>query len=251
VAIAGFAIADAAGLTVTGTGVFAGNKTRCTNGPIAATTGTAHTGANTQAIKLSGVPTACAGLPVSIVAYQSNGASYATGTGIASAGSFDIATTSYHSNNVAGVALTIGTWGIPANWSSVPVVLPPVSCIVLTTWTGGWPPPDTYGTPTGATCAATISNYNAWGSPLSNFNFTFTVTGAVNWEVTFNLGNTTQFPGFTPTNVGGNLNPRLAPGALCSDLPILTVRKYLPWGSDIGYIEANNLGTGTANQMCP
>jgi hypothetical protein len=251
-AIAGFAIADAAGLTVTTTGVFAGNKARCTNGPIATTTGTAHTGANIQAVKLSGVPAACAGLPVSIVAYQSNGNSYATGTGMASTGSFDIATSNYHANNVTGVALTIGTWGVPATWSYTPVVLPAVSCIVLTSWTGGgWPPPDTYGTPTGATCTATIFNYTAWGSPLSNFNFQFTVTGAANWELTFNFANTTQFPGFTPTNVGGTLNPRLSPTALCSDLPLLTVRKYLPNNSDTGYIEANNLGAAAMNQLCP
>ena len=248
---AGLAIADAAQLSVGNGGIFLGTKSRCTNGPIAATTGTAHTGANIQAVKLSGVSTACAGLPVSLVVYQSNGSSLATGTGTASTGSFDIATSSYHANNVAGVALLIGTWGIPTTWSSTPVVLPAVSCIALTPWTGGWPPPNTYGTPTGGTCTATISNYAAWGSPLSNFNFTVTVTGASNWELTFNFANTTVFPGFTPTNVGSALNPYVAPSNLCSDLPLLVVRKYLPYNSDQGYVEANNIGQNTSNQMCP
>ena len=40
-----------------------------------------------------------------------------------STGSFDIATTSYHTGNISGVALLIGTWGVPATWSAAPVVL--------------------------------------------------------------------------------------------------------------------------------
>ncbi len=248
--IAGGVVASAASLSVNTSGTHVAGANRCTDGPLATTTGTDRRGANYRAVNVSGVPAECAGLPIDVVVYRSNGTSYATGSGTASAGSFDVATSNYHVNNVAGVALTIGGWAIPATWGEAPI-LPAASCIVLTSWTGGWPPPDTYGTPTGDTCTVTFSNYSEWGSPTDHFNFTFTVSGADNWRVTFNFANTDEFPGFTPTNVGGTLNPRLAPGADCSQLPVIEVQKYLPYTSDVGYIEANATSSNTQNQLCP
>lgn len=251
--VIGLAIADAAQLNVSNAGVALGNASRCTNGPITVVMGPGTGNTLRYSVTLSSVSAACANLPVNVVLYRSNGSSEATGTGTvpAAGGTFDITTTGYRRNNVSGAALLIGTWGVPATWSQTPVVVPAITCIELTSWTGGWPPPDTYGTPTGGTCTAAISNYAEWGSPLSNFNFTFTVTGADNWELTFDFASTPQFPGFTPTNVGGTLNPRLAPGYACSQMPILVARKYLPYASNTGYIEANSLGVAMQNQLCP
>jgi len=114
---AGLAVASASQLTVTGGTMMLQDASRCTNATIAATGFRSSGTGNWNRVRLVGVPDACAGLPVSVVVYRSNGSSLATGTGTAASGTVDITTGYYNPSNAAGVALLIGGWGVPTTWT--------------------------------------------------------------------------------------------------------------------------------------
>ena len=124
--LAGLAIANAAQLSVTNTGLLVGSEARCTEGPVAITGGSAHSGNTYTSVSLTDLDAACVGASVQLTVYDAAGTALATGTGTAGASPFDITTTSYTSTAVAGVALLVGTWGVPTTWT--PPVVVPTAC---------------------------------------------------------------------------------------------------------------------------
>jgi hypothetical protein len=116
-AVVGLAVADAAQLNVSGTGLVVGSESRCTNGPIATTPATLVTWTTFSAVSLAGL-TGCDGLAVQITVFGSTGNSIVTGSGTAGADPLVISTGNYDAATVTGVALLVGTWGVPATWTS-------------------------------------------------------------------------------------------------------------------------------------
>jgi hypothetical protein len=131
----GLAVASASQLTVTSAPLVLQNTSRCTEGPIVVVPEPLGSGNDRRdAVTLWNVPLACAGLPVSLVLYRSTGNVLVTGIGDVppSPGifpiTFPITTATYRVDRVSGVALLIGTWGIPATWSTTPP--PPVDPVI-------------------------------------------------------------------------------------------------------------------------
>ncbi len=132
--LSGLAVADATQLTVTSNRLFLQDASRCTNATIA-TTGFRSGGGGTtwNRVRLVGVPTACAGLPIALTVYRTSfwgtTTTLATGTGTAASGTVDVAVApNYSSTQVTGVALLIGGWGVPTTWSTTPP--PPVDQVI-------------------------------------------------------------------------------------------------------------------------
>ena len=123
----------------------------------------------------------------------------------------------YSPSEVAGAAVTIGTWGVPATWTYVPPVSAPlVTCTVLNDPTGT------------KTCEATNVHIDSWGYPTINtYNFYATVTSPselqdVEWQLTINLAD----PAFEVDTklADSNNGVTLAPGWSCASMPILELR---------------------------
>lgn len=91
--------------------------TACTAGPVAATIGTVHNGANYYSVALSGVPASCSGKAVTITVGSPYNSSITTGTGPASTGAFEIATGKYKGSDVTFVVLTIDGFTISTTWT--------------------------------------------------------------------------------------------------------------------------------------
>lgn len=191
---------------------------RCTPS-VTVTNGTASAG-KASTVTVAGVGTACDGRELDLTLFDTNGAAVAAGsTTLAadSSGSATVPVSAYAPADVAGAALTIGTWGVPGIWTYVPpAAAPMVSCTVLNDPTGT------------KTCDVTDVRVDAWGYPeLNNFNFYATVTTAsesedVEWQLTLNLADS----GFkvNANLADSNNGVTLAPGWSCSDLPMLELR---------------------------
>ncbi|WP_066301738.1 hypothetical protein [Arthrobacter luteolus] len=191
---------------------------RCTPA-VKATNGTTTAG-QASTVTVSGLGTACAGKELALTLFDEDGAALAAGsTDLAAdaSGSATVAVPAYNPDDVAGVALTIGTWGVPGIWTYEPSIeAPMVSCTVLNDPTGT------------KTCDVTDVRVDAWGYPEpDNFNFYATVTSPseaedVEWELTLNLAD----PGYKlNANVADSNNGvTLAPGWSCSEMPLVKLR---------------------------
>ena len=234
----------------TGGNIFTKTYTPCTTAALTATPATVTTGTNYRKLVVSAIPPACNSKPITMYAYSSTGIllmSSAMSTSLVTTGTVTFTKNNsgyYDAAQIAKVYVFIDTWGIQTTWTPPSG---PFTCIVLSDWTGNWPPPATYGTPTGATCTATMTDYLMWNG--TNFKMTFEVTGASNWRVTINLADPV-FNGFVPNVLNTWGNPAKAPGYSCSQLPVFVGQKYLPASSNIGYIDGNNTGSGGGN-LCP
>lgn len=113
----GLGVADAAQLNVSGPGIYTGSQARCTNGPVAVTSGAAHSGTSYTSVSVTNLAAACTGKAIQVTVYNVSGTSIATGTGSAGTAPFEITTTAFTSTAVAGVALLVGTWGVPTTWT--------------------------------------------------------------------------------------------------------------------------------------
>lgn len=123
----GLGIANAAQLSVSNGGIFLGNLARCSNGPIAATPATLVSGTTYSAVSLAGL-TGCNGLGVQITVVGAAGSVLATGSGTAGANPLVITTSvNYNAANVTGVALLVGTWGVPTTWATPACQVTPVA----------------------------------------------------------------------------------------------------------------------------
>ena len=247
---AGLAIADAAQLSVGNGGIFLGSLARCTNGPVAITGGATHSGTSYTSVSVTNLAAACSGKTIQVTVFNSSGTALATGTGTAGTSPFDVTTTAFTSTAATGVAVLVGTWGVPTTWTP-PATTPAVSCVALNG--GGNPQPS-------KTCTITLSPNGS--APWANstppggtlWNFTFNVTSETgNWEATFDLTNA-AFP-FVPRWIGQNsVTVAKAPGFICgSPVTTLIVRPSggNTWGGslDVGSLGAPNWWS--ANTLCP
>jgi len=120
--VVGLVVASASQLNVSGGYLSLQNVLRCTNATIATTGFRIGWGTSWNRVRLVGVPETCAGLPITVFVYGTSG-QLSTGTGMAAAGTVDITTANYTSGNVTGVALLIGGWGVPTNWTGTVISL--------------------------------------------------------------------------------------------------------------------------------
>lgn len=191
---------------------------RCTPA-VTVTNGTAAAG-KASTVTVAGLGAACEGRELDLTLFDKNGAAVAAGnTTLAadSSGTATVAVSSYTPADVAGAALTIGTWGIPGIWTYVPpAAAPMVSCTVLNDPTGT------------KTCEVTDVRVDAWGYPeLNSYNFYATIKSPsesedTEWQLTLNLADS----GFkvNANLADSNNGVTLAPGWSCSDLPMLELR---------------------------
>ena len=196
---------------------------RCT--PAVTATSEMETEAQTTEVTVAGLGGACGERDLALTLFSTSGAALTSATASLAADADDSVTVTvpaYSPADVAGAAVTIGTWGIPATWaytppeSAPPTSAPLVSCTVLNDPTGT------------KTCDVTDVRVDAWGYPqLNTFNFYATVTSPsasadVEWQLTINLAH-------PDLQVNANLadsnnGVALAPGWSCSALPILELR---------------------------
>lgn len=248
-ALAGFIVADAAQLGVNSNDTHTNADQRCTDGPVATTGGTVSSGNTYTTVSLADLSSACTGESVQLVVYGAGGTQLATGSGTAGTAPFDVTTTSYDSTQVVGVALLVGTWGVPTTWTA-PTGIPAISCVPLNPGGNPWK---------NHTCSVSITG-NSGTYPNSNppgglfYNFTFNVTtDGVSWRVTINFADP-AFP-FSPVFVGQYANQvKKAPGYTCGT-PVTTLviePDQATWGATlyIGQNGAPNWGWG-GQTLCP
>ena len=191
---------------------------RCTE-TVAATHGTSTGGAATT-VRVTGMGEACGGRDLALTLYGQDGAVVTSTTSTLAADATDATTLivpEYAPASVAGAAVTIGTWGVPASWTYTPPVSSPLAtCTVLN---------DPSGT---KTCDVTDVRIESWGYPEPNaYNFYATVTSPsesqdVEWQVTLNLAD----PAFEVSTAlaDSNNGVQLAPGWSCSAMPTVELR---------------------------
>ena len=190
---------------------------RCTQ---AVATNTEATAGQATSVVVTGLGAECGGLDLDLTLYGQGGTALTSVTTTLAADASDSATVSvpaYAPADVAGAAVTIGTWGVPATWTHTPSVpLPLVTCTVLNDPTGT------------KTCEATDVRIDSWGYPTpNNYNLYATVrspsaTADVEWQVTINLAGS-ELP-FTANHADSNNAVALAPGWGCSSMPTLELR---------------------------
>lgn len=222
---------------------------RCTEA-VAATHGTVTSGQAT-AVTLTGLGSACGGRDIDLTLYDESGEALVSTTTSLSADSSDSATVTlpaYTPADVAGVAMTIGTWGVPASWTATtpPVTSPLVTCTVLNDPTGT------------QTCEATDVRIESWGYPVADaYNFYATVTSSsasqdVEWQLTINLADS-AFDVDTKL-ADSNNGVTLAPGWSCSSMPTLELRgrgdtgtQYVGGGSSVTIWMLGRSASGTTS----
>lgn len=88
---------------------------------------TTVTSGSALGVQVAGLTNECAGREIQLTLFGASGAAIVTATTtIAAAGatSADVTTTSFTAADIAGAAVTIGTWGVPATWSYTPATSP-------------------------------------------------------------------------------------------------------------------------------
>jgi hypothetical protein len=225
VAFLGLAVADAAQLNVTGSGVAVASAARCTNGPVAIAGGATHSGSSYASVSLANLAAACSGQAIQVTVYDASQAALATGTGTAGTAPFDITTTSFNATLATGVALLVGTWGVPTTWTAL--VLPVFTCVATDNAFAPVVPAEpctiksisiTNGTTTtGGVTYRTVTATFRVNSPAAHLRFL----------VTADFGVTTPlpaaFPGWTPVSVAINTLTAQTP-SVCGSLPLFTAR---------------------------
>ena len=241
--------ADAAQLALT-----PGNMTnvsvaeRCTEA-VAATSGTVTAGQATT-VKLTGLGTACGGRDLALTLFSQDGSAVTSTVSTLAADASDSATVivpTYAPADVAGAAVMIGTWGVPATWTyTPPVTAPLVSCTVLNDPTGT------------KTCDVQDVRIEAWGYPQTDsYNFYATITSPsasqdVEWQLTINLADS-AFEVAT-AYADSNNGVQLAPGWSCSAMPTLELRgrsdtgtQYVGGGSSVTVWMQGHSASGTTS----
>jgi hypothetical protein len=222
VAFLGLAVADAAQLNVTGSGVAVASAARCTNGPVAIAGGATHSGSSYASVSLANLAAACSGQAIQVTVYDASQAALATGTGTAGTAPFDITTTSFNATLATGVALLVGTWGVPTTWTAL--VLPVFTCVATDNAFAPLVPAES--------CTLkniTITTGTSGGFPTTTANFRVnSPAGHLRFLVTADFGVMSPapaFPGWTPLSVSTrNLTAQLPTGSSCSSLPSFTAR---------------------------
>ena len=191
---------------------------RCTES-VQATHETAATGKVTT-VTLSGLGAACDGRELELTLYGAHGEALTSGRAPVATGngeSMGVTVPAYTPAEVAGIAVTVGSWGVPATWSyTFPAEKPLAECTVLND-------------PTGAkTCEVKDIRVDAWGYPdIDSYNLYATVESPsgdqdVEWELEINLADP-EFKVLANLAVSNN-DVTLSPGWTCSSMPMLKLR---------------------------
>lgn len=232
---------------------FADSQSKCGALSLAATVSGTATAGNYTGVSVSGISTACQGLPATVTLVNSSGSVIATGSVASTTATTTFTTPSYSGAAVSKIVVKIDGWVFVPTWT--PPATGPYSCIELTAWPGNpWEAPQTYGVPTGNSCTITYTYFDNWGgTPPKHFNLYFTVSGVStgNWRVSINFADP-YFQGLVPASLGGNGNPVKSPGYACSQLPVFVGQANLNWDATSrmnGYVR----GSSTANNggLCP
>ncbi|WP_421732299.1 hypothetical protein [Cellulomonas sp.] len=217
--------ASAARLTVASKArAYAMTTPRCTNGPLTVVpTGTANAQGQFTSVRVTGITgTACT--TGRVIMYRSTApATILFGaTGTVSAGALTATSTAFTPPASAGgsVFVTLNGWAVPATWAYTPPPPPLLSCITPDDLSVG--------------CTATVSSGTAWGTPLSDYLGTVTISTtsrtAVRWQLTINLSDTTTIPFVTKSLKDGQGGLVLIGTSGCSANPrTVTVQGTPAW----------------------
>ncbi|GIG35453.1 hypothetical protein [Cellulomonas pakistanensis] len=113
--------ASAARLPVTGASVTTAAAGPCAATGLGAAAGAASGAGTATQVVLSGVPAACRGQVATLRLYAGDGTALAPGdttVTLAAADSTTVTVPAYAAARVAGVAVTVGTWALPATWAA-------------------------------------------------------------------------------------------------------------------------------------
>jgi hypothetical protein len=160
--------ASAARLPVAGPQLMTGTGAPCTASTLAAAVpaSAGASGTATQVV-LTGVPAACRGQAATVRLFAADGTALAasdTAVTLAAAEQTTVTVPSYATERVAGVALTVGTWALPASWTTpAGVVTGPVTPGPGTTFTSvTWSQLAASGTQACATVVLTATPGTEW-----------------------------------------------------------------------------------------
>lgn len=186
--------------------------------------------------QVTGLTNECAGREIQLTLFGTSGDAIVTGTTtIAASGatSADVTTTSFTAADIAGAAVTIGTWGVPATWSHTPATSP--------TQPSG---PITAGNDDTVVSPITWNNQRSWGSYTVCFTVEVTVAGpeAAVWALNVDL-QAAPFNGIS----GGFYRPGQDLGQLSLDYS--TPGQLVISGALTGYSDWRELTPGTSRSF--
>lgn len=232
--------ASASQVSVNTSGTVAALKMqRCASAALTATVAGPVTGSNYGQVSVSGVPAACAGLPMTVNIHRANGTVITTATGTAAAGTTTLATAAaYNGSQVTRVVVALRGWLFFPTWTGPTV--PAASCVAL----------NAAGNPISGACTVTINTVDTPWPDGAGFatNYYYSVTSAgPRFRVTFNYAQA-PFPGWTPVRVGGH--GTLAPGATCTTLPVVTINGPT-WSSGSYWGQISSNPAGSTGGICP
>jgi signal peptidase I len=193
---------------------FADSQSKCGALSLAATVSGTATAGNYTGVSVSGVSTACQGLPATVTLVNSSGSVIATGSVASTAPTTTFTTPSYSGAAVSKIVVKIDGWVFVPTWT--PPTPPPVAATCV--------PTNSSGVPVTGTCTVTnVTITESWGEPGSRgANATFAVNSSSGYfRVTFNFSQA-PFPGWSPRTISGNFT--LPPVSNCSALPSVTLR---------------------------
>lgn len=231
--------ASAAQLPVRSATLLSVRKTPCTAATVAVTHGLISTTDQKSSSVVVTVPAACAGLPVALRLFKAGGtALHAADLTVASASAPTTTITlstadRYTPSEVAGVALTLGTWGMRTAWTYTPPVST-TGCRVVHLNTSSVEVPSP-----GATCTVTgvaMQSGGWWGTKparQANIDVSFTSTGALYpdyFVFTVNLSTISGLPTDWTWSTSGSGYGNPVVRSACSALPLLTASSPTSWG---------------------
>lgn len=193
---------------------------RCTTATLDVRPGAVSPSGTSSQVVLTALPAACLGRPVVLRVHGARAALSATdtsGTLPASGSTATITVPPYEVRAVAGVALTVSTWGVRTAWSASS---PGLTCRVPTD--------------PSAVCSAVVTSADKDQPDLYRRRVEITSPSPtpVPWEVTFDLSSTAQFPFLASAfhDVQGGLV--LVSTSGCAATPrTVTVRGTAAWGA--------------------
>lgn len=215
--LASVSIVNAASLDLTRPSMTTTNISDRCAASVGATSGTRTSTGSATSVVLTGLTADCAGRRVSLTLFKSNGTVVTTVSdaplGAVTNGKATVTVPAFPAGTVDRIALTIGTWGIPASWTKPPP-LPLAGCSII-------------GRPDVA-CTALVEPFDPWVSGF-DVNITITTTPATpgaQWELALNLADP-KLP--QPIRSIQSWTP-LKAGTTCDSLPYVTfVGKTAEW----------------------
>jgi hypothetical protein len=200
---------------------------RCDDAVAATNPATATT---TNAVQLSGIDVACAGLTIAVQLYDSSTATTVTGTATvpAAGGSVLVAMSGPYTPTAASViSVMIASWSIPTTWTYTASVLT-TGCVVVNP--GG-------NVVNGKSCSLTFGGNTDGSGTAWNVKVTVSTseTGPVTWRATVDFADGTRFPFLAPyvgEYTGGAAYAPLPSGFCSGSTRIVTFTGIASRGTD-------------------